>query len=46
MPLLILGVLSAGAFGGLIWWGNKRKREGASSGTTPFPTNEQGKTQT
>ncbi len=38
MPL-ILGVIvvSAGAFGGLVWWGKKRKATGATGGASPFP---------
>jgi hypothetical protein len=46
MPLIVLGVLSAGVFGGLLLWGSKRKTAGSTSGATPFPTSEQGKTQT
>ena len=46
MPLIVLGVLSAGVFGGLLYWGNKRKTQGATGGASPFPTSEQGKTQT
>lgn len=47
MPLIVIGLLSAGTFGGLLYWGHKRHVAGGkTSGTTPFPTSPQGKTQT